>query len=154
MPQMQETPAPRGGRVVGNAGTGGNGGRHAPTRAEIAPQGQDSAPLLSPAAAYHGGSVHHHHQAATATAQEQQYWEEEETEAEFAQEEYAEAEESHQHSLLHRMKSKLAAAAPAMRMEEDRPRQRRVEIARENPQPAHDSGHDIEIPAFLRRQAN
>ncbi len=118
-----DTPEPRGARA---------GGRHAPTRAELAPQPQlDEEPSMmhespSPAAM----------QANAAVAPAEQ-WE-------------GEYEEEEQPGLFQRVASRLSSR------EEERPRTRtrRMEVAASNPEHEPEDQHDLEIPAFLRRQAN
>ena len=73
-----------------------------------------------------------------AVAQEQE-WEEE----------YEEEED--QPGLFQRVASRLSAR------DEERPsrtRTRHMEVASNNPDPVQEPEHDLEIPAFLRRQAN
>ena len=108
-------------------------GRHSPTRAEISPRQE------AEATAHYQETMQTQIQPQAATAMAEPQWEED-----YAEEE----EEGDQPSLLQRMTSRLAP------QQEERPQRRRVEIARSNPEPAAQPEHDLEIPAFLRRQAN
>lgn len=65
-------------------------------------------------------------------------------------EDYEEEEEENEPGLFRRVASRLASR------EEEKPRgrTRQVKVAASNPEPVSDSQHDLEIPAFLRRQAN
>lgn len=103
-----------------------SGGRHAPTRAEIAPQGEPELSMQPEVHVTRGNTV---------VAQEEA-WEED-----FE-------DEDEQPRLFRRVASRLSSR------EEARPRPRRVEVAASNPEPVQEAQHDLEIPAFLRRQAN
>jgi len=121
--ETMEEPRPAAARTSG-------GGRHAPTRAEIAPAVEPASISPREAAIAHGNAA-----VAAEEVWEEDYIEEEEEEA--------------QPGLFRRVASRLTAR------EEERPRARRVEMAHANPEPAAESSQpDLEIPAFLRRQAN
>ena len=119
----EEAGAPSGPRSVG---------RHAPTRAEIAPQQEPMPTMHEESAAYMPSPAA---QTNVAVAQEEA-WEDD----------YEE--EDGQPGLFKRVASRLSSR------EEERPRARRVEVAASNPEPEQEPQHDLEIPAFLRRQAN
>lgn len=124
-------------------------GRHSPTRAEIASQDRPSAPSLpnhkaqQKTSAASSSQQHHtpHHHAATASSPQpyEDEWHDEDD----------------QPGLLKRMASRITQAKEEMHTPAQPPQpSRRVEVARSNPQPAQNSGENLEIPAFLRRQAN
>ncbi len=114
-------------------------GRHAPTRAEIAPQAApepETASNQDEPVAYNSNPSPAAHAANAAVAQNEA-WEEEDYE-----------DEDEQPGLFKRVASRLSSR------EEERPRTRKVEVAASNPEPEQEPEHDLEIPAFLRRQAN
>ena len=121
-----ESPEPRGAR---------SGGRHAPTRAELAPQQAMDEELSM--MQQEQPSAHTTTQANAAVAQEESW-----------KDDYEEDEDD-QPGLFQRVASRLSS-----RDEDQRPRARRMEVAASNPEPVEESQHDLEIPAFLRRQAN
>ncbi len=124
---QQEKPAPLAQEPRGAR----NMGRHAPTRAEIASHSNHSTENAMSSMNDISPAMH----ATNAVAHDEQ-WEEN----------YDDSEE--QPGLFRRVASRLSTR------EEERPRSRRIEVAANNVPQESEMKDDLEIPAFLRRQAN